>query len=154
MEGNQIPGRLKRRVFDNLMANWLTVPRNSVIRLPLDIGNIFDGLFPSLYLTKEIGEGKEVQLNFSRRIRRPDFWQLNPFIDINDPLNIRQGNPRLRPEYVNSFEFNYNHRYTNGNFLGVLYFRNNEDDITMFSDTITAAQFQQLNNAAIDPTPY
>lgn len=120
-------------------------------KLPLDIGNIFDGLFPSLYLTKEVGEGKEMQLNFSRRIRRPDFWQLNPFIDINDPLNIRQGNPQLRPEYVNSFELNYNHRYTTGNFLGVLYFRNNEDDITMYSDTITAAQFQQLNNAAIDP---
>lgn len=120
-------------------------------KLPLDIGNIFDGLFPSLYLTREIGEGKEVQLNFSRRIRRPDFWQLNPFIDINDPLNIRQGNPQLRPEYVNSFEFNYNHRYANGNFLGVLYFRNNQADITMFSDTITTAQFQQLNNAAIDP---
>lgn len=120
-------------------------------RLPLDIGNIFDGLFPSIYLTKEVGEGKEMQLNFSRRIRRPNFWQLNPFIDINDPVNIRQGNPALRPEYVNSFEFNYNHQYSNGNFLGVLYFRNNVADITMYSDTITTAQYQQLNNAAIDP---
>ncbi|RZK46549.1 MAG: TonB-dependent receptor, partial [Pedobacter sp.] len=120
-------------------------------KLPLDAGDIFDGLFPSLYLTREISEGKEIQLNFSRRIRRPDFWQLNPFIDINDPLNIRQGNPRLRPEYVNSFEFNYNQRLTNGNFLGVLYFRNNVADITMFSDTITTEQFQQLNNAAISP---
>src|SRR5205085_4242694 len=114
--------------------------------LPLDIGDIFDGLFPSLYLTRELSEGKEVQVNFSRRIRRPDFWQLNPFIDINDPLNIRQGNPQLRPEYTNSFELNYNHRYTNGNFLAVLYFRNNVADITQFSDTISAAQYQQLNN--------
>ena len=119
--------------------------------LPLDIGNVFDGLFPSLYITRELAEGKELQINFSRRIRRPDFWQLNPFIDINDPLNIRQGNPRLRPEYTNSFELNYNHRYTGGNFLGSLYFRNNDDDITMFSDTITAEQYQKLNNAAIDP---
>lgn len=120
-------------------------------RLPLDIGSVFDGLFPSLYLTREFSEGRELQVNFSRRIRRPDFWQLNPFIDINDPLNIRQGNPRLRPEYTNSFELNYNHRYDKGNFLGVLYFRNNDDDITMFSDTITTEQYKQLNNAAIDP---
>lgn len=120
-------------------------------KLPLDIGDFFDGLFPSLYLTKSIGEGKEVQLNFSRRIRRPDFWQLNPFIDINDPLNIRQGNPMLRPEYTNSFEFNYNQQYSSGNFLAVLYFRNNDDDITQFSDTITADQYKKLNNAAIDP---
>ena len=76
---------------------------------------------------------------------------MNPFIDINDPLNIRQGNPRLRPEYTNSFELNYNQRYTGGNFLGSVYFRNNDDDITMFSDTISAEQYQKLNNAAIDP---
>lgn len=120
-------------------------------QLPLDIGNVFDGLFPSLYLTRELAEAKELQINFSRRIRRPDFWQLNPFIDINDPLNVRQGNPALRPEYTNSFELNYNHRYNGGNFLGALYFRNNDDDITMFSDTITAEQYQKLNNAAIDP---
>lgn len=119
--------------------------------LPKDIGGIFDGLFPSVYLTKEIGEGKELQLNFSRRIRRPDFWVLNPFIDINDPLNISQGNPKLRPEYVNSFEFNYNNKYDKGNFLASLYFRNNVDDITRYSDTISAEQYEQLNNAAISP---
>ncbi|MEO5996869.1 MAG: outer membrane beta-barrel protein [Chitinophagaceae bacterium] len=119
--------------------------------LPLDIGSIFDGLFPSLFLTKEIGDGQEIQLNFSRRIRRPNFWQLNPFIDINDPLNISQGNPALKPEYNNSFEFNYNKQYSNGSFLGVLYFHNNQADITRYSDTITAAQFTQLNSAAIEP---
>lgn len=120
-------------------------------QLPGDIGDVFDGLFPSLYLTKSIDESNELQLNFSRRIRRPNFWQLNPFIDINDPLNIQQGNPQLRPEYVNSFEFNYNRQYDKGNFLAVLYFRNNQADITRYGDTITTQQFQQLNNAAIDP---
>jgi outer membrane receptor protein involved in Fe transport len=120
-------------------------------RLPLNMKNIFDGLFPSLYLTRQVAEGKEVQLNFTRRVRRPDFWQLNPFIDINDPLNITQGNPKLKPEYTNSFEFNYNHEYPNGNFMGVLYFRNNDDDITRYGDTITTQQYHQLNNAAIDP---
>lgn len=121
-------------------------------QLPKQIDNLFDALFPSLYLSKSIGEGQEIQLNYSRRIRRPDFWQMNPFVDINDPLNIRQGNPALRPEFTNSFEFNYNKTYTTGSFLGVIYFRNTEGDITRFSDTITTAQYQQLNNAAIDPS--
>ncbi|HTE09289.1 MAG TPA: outer membrane beta-barrel family protein, partial [Flavitalea sp.] len=119
--------------------------------LPDNLGNIFDGLFPSLYLSKEIEKGTEVQLNFSRRIRRPNFWQLNPYIDINDPLNIEQGNPQLRPEYTNSFEFNYNKQYAKGSFLGVIYFRNNQDDITRYSDTVTADQYAQLNNAAVSP---
>jgi outer membrane receptor protein involved in Fe transport len=118
---------------------------------PKQISNLFDALFPSLYLSKQIGEGSEIQLNYSRRIRRPDFWQLNPFVDINDPLNIRQGNPALKPEFTNSFEFNYNKTYQSGSFLGVLYFRNTQGDITRYSDTLTAAQYQQLNNAAVDP---
>ena len=90
-------------------------------------------------------------MNYSRRIRRPNFWQLNPFIDINDPVNISQGNPQLHPEFTNSFEFNYNQRYEKGNFLGSIYYRNNQGDITRYSDTISAAQYQQLNNAAVDP---
>jgi outer membrane receptor protein involved in Fe transport len=121
-------------------------------QFPNKINSLFDALFPSLYLSKSIGEGQEIQLNYSRRIRRPDFWQMNPFVDINDPLNIRQGNPALRPEFTNSFEFNYNKTYSAGSFLGVIYFRNTQGDITRYSDTITAAQYQQLNNAAIDPS--
>jgi outer membrane receptor protein involved in Fe transport len=118
---------------------------------PNSFKNAWDGLFPSLFLTKKVSEADEIQFNYSRRIRRPQFWQLNPFVDINDPANLRQGNPQLRPEFINSFEFNYNRTYKQGSFLAVLYFRSNPDDITEYSDTITAAQYQQFANAAIDP---
>jgi outer membrane receptor protein involved in Fe transport len=119
--------------------------------LPENWNGIFDGLFPSVYLTHELSEGQELQLNFTRRIHRPNFWQMNPFFDISDPVNINVGNPALRPEYTNSFEFNYSHQYKNGNFMGSIYYRNNQDDITRYSDTITQEQYQKLNNAAIDP---
>src|SRR5690606_8713746 len=65
---------------------------------PASIKNIWNALFPSLFLTQKIGADDEIQVNFSRRIRRPDFWQLNPYIEINDPVNLRQGNPQLQPE--------------------------------------------------------
>jgi outer membrane receptor protein involved in Fe transport len=119
---------------------------------PDQIKNIWDALFPSLYLSKKLNETEEIQLNYSRRVRRPDFWQLNPFIDINDPLNIQQGNPELKPEFGNSLEFNYSKTFKDkSNFLGVIYYRNTLGDITRYSDTLTAAQYQQLNNAAVDP---
>ncbi|MEO9020657.1 MAG: outer membrane beta-barrel protein [Ginsengibacter sp.] len=119
---------------------------------PSAIKNIWDALFPSLYLSKKINESEEVQLNYSRKIRRPDFWQLNPFIDINDPLNIQQGNPELKPEFTNSLEFNYSKTFKdNSNFLAVVYYRNTLGDITRYSDTISDVQFQQLHNAAVDP---
>ena len=118
---------------------------------PDEIKNIWDGLFPSLFLTQQVANNVDVQLNYSRRIRRPNFWQLNPYIDINDPVNIRQGNPNLRPEFTNSFEFNYNNNYHGGNFLASIYYRNTLGDITQYSDTITAEQLRQLNNSAVDP---
>jgi len=119
---------------------------------PDKISNIWDALFPSLYLSKKLNDDEEIQLNYSRRVRRPNFWQLNPFIDINDPLNIQQGNPKLKPEFSNSMEFNYSKTFKNkSNFLGVVYYRNTQQDITRFSDTLTAVQYQQLNHAAVDP---
>lgn len=120
-------------------------------KYPNQLKDIWDALFPSLYLSKQVSENTELQLNYSRRIRRPGFRQVNPFIDINDPVNLQQGNPELRPEFTNSLEFNLNQKYKKGNFLGVIYYRNNNGDITQYSDTISAAQYQQLNNAAVDP---
>jgi len=57
----------------------------------------------------------------------------------------------LRPEFTNSLEFNYNKTYNGGNFLGSIYYRNTLGDITQYSDTLTAEQYQQLNNAGVDP---
>ena len=117
---------------------------------PSGTKNLWDAFFPSASFSKEIGEDDQFQVNYTRRIRRPRFWQLNPFIDFNDPSNLRQGNPSLRPEFINSFEVNYNKNYKSGNFLVSVYFRNNPDDITQYSDTISAAQYAQLDNAAVD----
>jgi outer membrane receptor protein involved in Fe transport len=118
---------------------------------PSSFRRLFDILFPSLYLTKEVGENQQLQLNYSRRIRRPGFWNLNPFVDINDPLNISQGNPQLRPEYTNNIEFNYSREQRGSNsFLASIYFRNNQGDVTRYSDTISKARYAQLNNPAID----
>ncbi len=118
---------------------------------PGSLKNIWNGLFPSLFLTQKINKTDQVQVNFSRRINRPHFWQLNPFIDISDPLNLQQGNPELKPEFINSFEINYSKTYSSGNLLAVLYLHNNPADVIQYSDTITAAQYKHLNNAGVDP---
>jgi outer membrane receptor protein involved in Fe transport len=140
--------RAEQSKFDGKL---LDINKSFGYNYPDDFNKIFDALFPSLFLTKEVNDRAEMQLNYSRRIRRPNFWQLNPFVDINDPLNISRGNPELRPEFTNSFEYNYSQRYNKGNFLGSIYYRNTTEDITRYSDTLTAAQFQQLNEAAIEP---
>lgn len=64
-------------------------------------------LFPSLYLSYSLPYDNEIQINYTRRIRRPWGGQLNSFRDISDPTSISYGNPQLAPEYSNSFELNY-----------------------------------------------
>lgn len=64
-------------------------------------------LFPSLYLSYALPHDNELQINYTRRIRRPWGGQLNSFRDISDPTSISFGNPQLQPEYSNSFELNY-----------------------------------------------
>ena len=122
-------------------------------KYPDGFKNLGYALFPSFFITKSLNENTDIQFNYSKRIRRPRFWEVNPFVDINDPLNISQGNPALHPEYTNSFEFNYFNRFNNngGSFLGVVYFKNNVGDVTEYSDTISPALYQQLSNAAISP---
>nr|MDE7380718.1 TonB-dependent receptor [Muribaculaceae bacterium] len=64
-------------------------------------------LFPSAFVSYSLPHDNELQINYTRRIRRPWGGQLNSFLDISDPNNIRYGNPELQPEYSNAFELNY-----------------------------------------------
>ncbi len=63
--------------------------------------------FPSLNLTQKLGNTNEFQIGYARRINRPRAWDLNPFVDYSDPLNLRTGNPELKPEYIHSIEASY-----------------------------------------------
>jgi hypothetical protein len=54
----------------------------------------------------------EVSFHYDRDVDRPEWDQLNPYVDNTDPLNIRKGNPELRPEFTNEYElrYEYNHK--------------------------------------------
>ncbi|HEX2627744.1 MAG TPA: outer membrane beta-barrel family protein, partial [Chitinophagaceae bacterium] len=90
-------------------------------------------LFPSVFLTQKLGETQSLQLNYSRRINRPGFWQLTPFTDSSDRLNPSKGNPGLKPEFTNSFELSYEKSFKNkGNFIASVYYKHTTDLITRF----------------------
>lgn len=63
--------------------------------------------FPSLFLSYALPRDNEIQINYTRRIRRPWGGQLNSFQDISNPTDISYGNPELQPSYTNAFELNY-----------------------------------------------
>ncbi len=100
--------------------------------------NLAKAMFPSLYLTKRVGEKHEIQLNFSRKIGRPGFMQVMPFVMFADKLNYRIGNPNLAPEFNNNLELNYNRILPGGNLFAAAYLKITEDPITNFTQQLSS----------------
>jgi iron complex outermembrane receptor protein len=97
---------------------------------PSTSDDILKSLFPAIYFSKKLKKSQEVQLNFSRKIQRPNFFQLMPFIMFADKQNYRIGNPELKPEFKNIAEANYNKIFSKGSYLASGYFRYEEQPIT------------------------
>lgn len=64
----------------------------------------FTDFFPSFHTSYKWNDRFSMQAGYSRRIYRPRLWDLNPFFNIRNNFNIRQGNPDLLPEYSDSYE--------------------------------------------------
>lgn len=80
--------------------------------------------FPSLFINKKLTEKQDVQFSVSRKINRPSFMQLIPFLDYSDSLNITSGNPELRPEFTNLIEIAHQYNFSKAHtFMTTLYGR-------------------------------
>ena len=91
-------------------------------------------LFPSVFLTQKLNDKQDLQLNYSRKINRPNFFQLIPYIDFSDSLNLSKGNPNLVPEFTNLVELNYQVDLNKGNnLLATIYYRKTDNLITRYS---------------------
>ncbi|TAI48395.1 outer membrane beta-barrel family protein [Flagellimonas allohymeniacidonis] len=64
----------------------------------------YTNLFPSVHTSYKFSEKISLQAGYSKRIYRPRLWDLNPFFNIRNNFNFRQGNPNLLPEFTDSYE--------------------------------------------------
>jgi len=93
-------------------------------------------LFPSVFLSQKFGNNNELQLSYTRRVNRPNFFQLIPYTDYSDSLNITRGNPNLVPEFTNSFELSYLKTLPHNNtLLASVYYKETNNLITRYLDT-------------------
>ncbi|WP_245957841.1 TonB-dependent receptor family protein [Niabella yanshanensis] len=117
-------------------------------------------LFPSVFLSYQLSQSQQLQLNYSRRINRPGFFQLFPFItDYSDTLNLSLGNANLRPEFTNSFELSYSKTFDKSNNLIVsTYYKHTDDLITRYqtrgvhpltSDSVILNTFLNANSSFV-----
>ncbi len=92
-----------------------------------------NSFFPSIFITQTVGKGQDIQLNYTRKINRPNFFQLLPFVDYADSLNITRGNPALVPEFTNSLELSYQLPYgKNDQLLISTYYKKTDNLIARF----------------------
>ena len=95
-------------------------------------------LFPSVFLSQKLKNKQELQLSYTRRINRPFFMQIIPFIDSTDQINWSRGNAGLKPEFTTSLEASYSKSFKGSNmFLASIYFKRTTDMITRVLDTIS-----------------
>ena len=67
----------------------------------------YTNLFPSVFLQHKISDAYQVVYNVNRRITRPNYRLLNPFVYYIDPLTTEKGNPSLRPQYSTNLEMDH-----------------------------------------------
>ncbi|KIC89744.1 TonB-dependent receptor [Flavihumibacter sp. ZG627] len=92
-------------------------------------------LFPSLSLSQKLNDDQQLQLSYTRRINRPNFFQLIPFTDYSDPLNITRGNSALVPEFTQSLEMSWTKTFTgNHSLLASTYYKYTNNLITRYQD--------------------
>lgn len=131
-----------------LFNNWLDVragARYEYTTVKIDYQNTnipsYSLLVPSFILSHKFESGETIKLAYTRRVERPEYAELNPFLNFSDPHNITTGNPALKPEIGDNMELAYNKNFENGaNLSFTLTERINSQDlkqITTFYPTYT-----------------
>ena len=131
-----------------LFNDWLDVragARYEYTTVKIDYQNTnipsYSLLVPSFILSHKFESGETIKLAYTRRVERPEYAELNPFLNFSDPHNITTGNPSLKPEIGDNMELGYNKNFESGaNLSFTLTERINSQDlkqITTFYPTYT-----------------
>ncbi len=149
-----IPGQSNEYAFtDRVMAAYLTYSRQinkfgfqlglraessdyegELLNLNQKFNNSYPiSFFPSMFTSYKLTEKNDVQFSYTRKINRPNFFQLIPFTDYSDSLNLSRGNPELLPEFSNSIELSLQHVFNKqNNLLSSIYLKNTNNLITRY----------------------
>ena len=103
------------------LFNWLNVKagaRYEYTDVNIDFPNTsvpaYGTFVPSVVLSHDFNKTQSLKLAYSKRIERPEYRELNPFINLSDPYNLSTGNPLLKPEIGNNLELGYSSTFKKG----------------------------------------
>ncbi len=106
--------------------------------------------YPSVFLAYDFTPLQEFKISYSRRVDRPRPWELNPFTNYSDSLNLSYGNPDLQPEYTNSYEMGYSTIFFDFNIYASLFLKQTNGMITEISNLanngITETTYENISS--------
>ena len=98
----------------------------------------YANLFPSAHFTYSITPDNSFQLSYSKRVRRPTYNDLTPFVTFSDNRNFFSGNPNLNPEFTDAFELGHVKYVDQGSISSSVYYRHTVGKIDRFRMVDTA----------------
>lgn len=92
-----------------LRAEYTQSTGNSITTSQIAKNNYLS-LFPTIFISQNINKDNSLHYAYGRRIDRPNYQQLNPFVFFLDPYTLETGNPYLKPQFTDNFEISYTYK--------------------------------------------
>jgi ferric enterobactin receptor len=94
----------------------------------------YNNLAPSFTIYHAFEDRSTIKFSYAYRLERPEYRDLNPFVNLADPQNITTGNPYIQPEIGHDFQLGYNYNLGKDNTLNiVLLYTHNSPDIKSYT---------------------
>ncbi|WP_162419280.1 TonB-dependent receptor domain-containing protein [Cyclobacterium roseum] len=90
--------------YENTKTNLTTVSGEKIV------DRHYGDFFPTAFLSRKINDDNLVQLSYGRRITRPTFNEMAPFVFFSDPFTFFAGNENILPTYTNNIKTDYSYK--------------------------------------------
>jgi outer membrane receptor protein involved in Fe transport len=102
-----------------------TISEGNSITLDKVVPRNYLSLFPTLFINQKLTENHALRYSYSRRIGRPNYQQLNPFLFFLDPYTFEKGNEYLNPQFTDNLEFTYSYKGSSSISFGYAHTKDN-----------------------------
>ena len=119
----------------------------------------FTNFFPSAFVSYELNKNNQLTVSYTRRINRPNYQDLNPFIYFLDSLSYRKGNPFLMPQFAHNIEMSHSFK---GKLITTINYNQTRDVISMilkpdgdliYMTSDNVAKFRNMGISITAPIP-
>ena len=89
----------------------------------------YSDLFPTVNIAYQFSDLESITLGYSKRVRRPRGWDINPFPRRNSITSYRRGNPFLDPTFTSAYEIDYLKRFKKITINTALFYRQSDGNV-------------------------